>query len=493
MKGRLTTKNEKYYVVISYQDESGKNKQKWVATGLDAKNNKRAAEEAMRKIVADFNGNNAVDCKNDKKSPDNVLFGDYLTQWIEIAKANLQLSTYAAYKGRIKLIAPYFNERQITLNGITPVDIQTYYKWLIDNGKTIQTCTHTHTIIRRALEIAYRTDIIPTNPAAKVQKPKSPKYEAKYYDIKQLKTLFECMRGDRFELMYKMTAFYGLRRSELCGMQWNSIDFEKDTFTLNHSIVQIRLDGKSQLVQKDLMKNASSKRTMPLIPDLKEALIELKQRQENNRKLYVNGYDDKYEKYVWVDDLGKIVNPDTLTVHFKTLLAQNGLPKIRFHELRHSCASLLIACGVSLKEIQEWLGHSAISTTADIYSHLNYSSKLNVANTLTTVFGGGTLDVKAQDTDEAQALLTILFKGAKHGQAETEDTDYIAEEISCIDMEINGNPEREDKIAKQTSENSTVAEYKKAKAEMARLGFETLDEYFDYVEYIKLKAKRRSE
>ena len=83
------------------------------------------------------------------------------------------------------------------------------------------------------------TDIIPVNPAAKVQKPKSPKYEAKYYDIKQLKMLFDCMQGDRFELMYKMTAFYGLRRSKLCGMQWSSIDFEKNTLTLNHSVCKL--------------------------------------------------------------------------------------------------------------------------------------------------------------------------------------------------------------------------------------------------------------
>ena len=160
-------------------------------------------------------------------------------------------------------------------------------------------CTHAHVIIRRALEIAYRTDIIPINPAAKVQKPKSPKYEAKYYDIKQLKMLFECMQGDRFELMYKMTAFYGLRRSELCGMQWNSIDFGNNTLTLNHSVVQTCVDGKLQLIKKDIMKNASSKRTMPLIPDLKDALLKLRTKQENNRTLYSNGYDMKYVDYVW--------------------------------------------------------------------------------------------------------------------------------------------------------------------------------------------------
>lgn len=127
MTGRLTVKNGKYYVVISYKDEHGKNKQKWAATGLDAKNNKRAAEEVMREIIADFNNEEPPTKAKQEKIKDKMLFGDYLTQWIEIAKPNLQLSTYASYKMKIKHIAPYFNERGITLQGITPTDIQTYY------------------------------------------------------------------------------------------------------------------------------------------------------------------------------------------------------------------------------------------------------------------------------------------------------------------------------------------------------------------------------
>lgn len=361
----IAIKNGKYYVIISYKDEHGKNKQKWTATGLDAKNNKRAAEEVMREIVANFNNEETPATKTKTAAKDKMLFGDYLIKWIEIAKPNLQLSTYSAYKNKIKHIAPYFNERKITLQGITPTDIQTYYAWLLDNGKTIQTCTHVHVIIRRALEIAYRTDLIPVNPAAKVEKPKSPKYEAKYYDLKQLRTLFECLKGDKYELMYKMTAFYGLRRSELCGMKWSSIDFENNTITLNSSIVQTCVNNKLVLIKKDIMKNASSKRTMPLIPEIKEALLKLKEQQDKNKAYFKNGYNQEFLEYVWVDDIGKLVNPNTVTSHFKTFLEQNGLPHIRFHELRHSCASLLIACGVSLKEIQEWLGHSAISTTVN--------------------------------------------------------------------------------------------------------------------------------
>lgn len=317
MTGRLVVKGGRYYVVISYQDSQGKNKQKWKATGLPVKNNKRIAEELMRDIVANFdpqveelmkrsNGGRKIKMPKPRKPQtvwqpqpiymmqgqnmrqsgymwnqrqvmgEDMLFGDYLAQWIEMAKPNLQISTYSSYKGKIKHIAPYFNERGITLQSISPMDIQAYYAWLIDNGKSVQSCTHSHVIIRRALEIAYRTDRIPVNPAAKVEKPKSPKYEAKYYDLKQLKVLFEKLKGDKYELMYKMTAFYGLRRSELCGMKWSSIDFDNNKLTLNSSIVQASLNSKTVIVKKDVMKNAASKRTMPLIPEIKEALLKLK-------------------------------------------------------------------------------------------------------------------------------------------------------------------------------------------------------------------------
>ena len=494
MTGRLTVKNGKYYVVISYQDEHGKNKQKWAATGLDAKNNKRAAEEVMREIIANFKNEETPTSFMRSTAKDKLLFGDYLIQWIEIAKPNLQVSTYSAYKNKIKHIVPYFNERGITLQNIKPTDIQAYYAWLLDNGKTIQACTHAHVIIRRALEIAYRTDLIPVNPAAKVEKPKSPKYEAKYYDLKQLRELFECLKGDKYELMYKMTAFYGLRRSELCGMKWNSIDFDKNTLTLNSSVVQTSVNGKLLLIQKDVMKNASSKRTMPLIPEIKEALLKLKEQQDKNKAYFKNGYNQQYTDYVWVDDIGKLVNPNTVTCHFKSFLAQHGLPKIRFHELRHSCASLLIACGVSMKEIQEWLGHSAISTTADIYSHLNYSSKLNVANTLTSVFGGETMVSGQQDSAEAQALLTALFRGAEHEQAEgsTKPVEAVTDETTPILGEEPVGTIGTDFSEVLNDYDKSLAEYKKAKQEMQRLGFTDYDEYLDYLEFTqRIAAKKK--
>lgn len=170
------------------------------------------------------------------------------------------------------------------------------------------------------------------------------------------------------------------------GLKWKSVDFDKGTLAINHAVVETNVNSKVVLVEKDRMKNQSSLRVMPLLPEVKKLLLIEKENQIQNKKTYGNFYRISDMEYICVDELGVLVRPSTISSHLQIILKQNSLPKICFHELRHSCASLLISCGVSMKEVQEWLGHSTYSTTADIYSHLNYSSKLNIAGVLTDVF-----------------------------------------------------------------------------------------------------------
>lgn len=385
MKASLLTKRNKIYVCITYNDEYGNIKKKWFGTGLDDNRaNRKKANELKEERLEEFRKN----YQYMERKESQMLFGDFLTQWLERARPNLQVSTYSTYKMQVDKIATYFNERNIKLLDLKPLDIANFYSNLQKSGKTVQLCEHYHVNIRRALQTALKAGIIPFNPADRIDRPKSPKHIASYYNKKQLEQLFEILdeSEDSYGYIFKITAYYGLRRSEVLGIKWKNIDFENNVIILNHTVVQTRLNGKSIIVAKDRMKNQSSLRSLPLLSNIKELLLKEKEKQEKNKKLYGESYENKYSEYLCVDDLGYRINPDTLSSHFQLVLQKNDLPRIKFHELRHSCASLLLEAGVNMKEIQEWLGHSTYNTTADIYSHLDFSSKRNVANILTNTF-----------------------------------------------------------------------------------------------------------
>lgn len=156
-----------------------------------------------------------------------------------------------------------------------------------------------------------------------------------------------------------------------------------------HTVTTVRLDGKEVLVESNGTKTKSSKRTLPLVPVFRERLLALQEEQKENRKLCGRCYNKKYANYICVDAMGNLLKPDYLSNSFQIILQNYHLRRIRFHDLRHSCASLLLANGVPMKMIQEWLGHSDFSTTANIYSHLDYASKVSSAEAMLNGLGMG--------------------------------------------------------------------------------------------------------
>ena len=156
-----------------------------------------------------------------------------------------------------------------------------------------------------------------------------------------------------------------------------------------HTVTIVRLDGKEVLVESNSTKTKSSKRTLPLVSVFRERLLALQEEQKENRKLCGRCYNKKYADYICVDAMGNLLKPDYLSNSFQIILQNYHLRRIRFHDLRHSCASLLLANGVPMKMIQEWLGHSDFSTTANIYSHLDYASKVSSAEAMLNGLGMG--------------------------------------------------------------------------------------------------------
>lgn len=392
--GHLRERNGIYHIVLSYIDENGKRHTPSKSTGLPIKGNKKRAEamllEARRSKEAEFQKKEIFNDQIEELDGTKILFTDFLEDWLEMMRNSVEVTTYAAYAGTIiNKIIPYFNDRYpgLTLCEVTPKQIQDYYTYEMKvNGISANTVIHRHANIRKALQYAFKIGLISSNPADKIERPKKGKYVGSFYNEKELEKLFEAAKGDPIEFGVILAAFYGLRRSEAVGLKWDAIDFDRKTITISHIVTETYMDGKMVIIDKDRPKTKSSNRTLPLVPPFEKLLIKMKEDQEKNKVLCGKMYNYDFSEYIYVNEMGDLIKPGYITQHFPLFLKRKGLKVIRFHDLRHSCASLLYANGVSLKEIQEWLGHSDISTTSNIYTHLDFNSKIASANAILSVY-----------------------------------------------------------------------------------------------------------
>jgi len=376
--GHLQEKNGYFYVVLSYKDSAGKRKTKWIPTGLPVKGNKKKAEAFLMEQRKAFE----IPVEDEPTKEQDEQFADYLERWLQIAKSTIAVTTYSSYDGLLKsAILPWFRKNPTTLKQLTAKDIQDFYTAQLKRVKP-NTVIHYHAVIHRALKYAVKTDLIPVNPADKVDRPKKNSFQPSFYDKDEINRLFEAAEGNIVEAPIKLAAFYGLRKSEVLGLKWDAIDFEHGTITIRHTVSGCSLNGKYTVIAKDTTKTKSSRRTLPLSPPVRALLAKLKAEQAENRRLCGNCYCHDYEGYICINQVGKRLLPHFLTDQFDKIMEQAGLRHIRFHDLRHSSASLLLANGVPLKNIQEWLGHSDFSTTANIYAHLDATSKQATAEAM---------------------------------------------------------------------------------------------------------------
>ena len=377
--GHLTLKNGRYYAVLNYRDAGGQRKTKWISLGLPEKGNKRKAEAELARLRAEFKPPKEVgDLSSD------MLFADYLLEWLEIAKGRLAVATYSSYAAMIKKpVGPYFRQRNLTLRELEARHLQMFYSEMLRKVKP-NTVIHYHAIIHSALKYAVKTDMLVQNVADKVDRPKKNSFQPVFLSAEEMQKMFEALRGTKLELPVLVAAFYGFRRGEVLGLKWDAIDFERGTISVIRTVTTITVEGKQMEIEQQSAKTKSSLRTLPLIGSFREYFLQVKEAQELNKKVCGNCYNHEYDGFVFVDELGERMRANYLTSAFPKFLEDHGLRRMRFHDLRHSCASLLLANGVPLKHIQEWLGHSDFTTTANIYAHLDYKSKITSAQAMET-------------------------------------------------------------------------------------------------------------
>ena len=246
----------------------------------------------------------------------------------------------------------------------------------------LYTVIHYHAIIHSALKYAVKTDMLAQNVADKVDRAKKNSFQPVFLSAEEMQKMFEALRGTKLELPVLVAAFYGFRRGEVLGLKWDAIDFERGTISVIRTVTTITVDGKQTEIEQQSAKTKSSLRTLPLIGSFREYFLQVKEAQELNKQVCGNCYNHEYEGFVLVDELGDRMRANYLTSTFPKFLEDHGLRRMRFHDLRHSSASLLLANHVPLKQIQEWLGQSDFSTTANIYAHLDAASKQNTAEAM---------------------------------------------------------------------------------------------------------------
>ncbi len=369
---------KQYYVSYRVHDPiSGKKVQK-IKRGFTTK---KAAQEYLNSTLSSISSGNYI-------SPSTLTFGDYLLSWLSThSQSHLGQSTFESYQCQIKKhIIPKLGS--IPLQKLVALHLKEFYNELLTEGRlygegglSSRTVQYIHRIISESLTHAVNDQLIPKNVSKSVPPIKVRKYRGEVYTFDDLQKLFTVIKGSEIELVIILASALGLRRGEILGMSWDQIDFNNRVLNINRQL--IRTETGSIFTSP---KTENSNRMIPLADNIAEILKEHQNKQEISKTQLCAEYHDN--KLVICQYNGDLIPPDNVTKSFNRILKKNNLKKIRFHDLRHSFATLMLEQNQSLKIVSELLGHTSIKTTADIYSHALDSSKRKANTVIDTMLFG---------------------------------------------------------------------------------------------------------
>lgn len=307
-----------------------------------------------------------------------MKFSNYLDYWKDKTFENLEITTKEGYVQKIdKHIKPYLGN--IYIEDLKPLHLQNFYEEKLKNGRidkkgglSPRTVLALHRIIHSALQQAVKWQLIIRNVAEAVEPPKAKNYKAKYLTDKQTEELINKAKGTDIYIPIMIAIYTGARRGEVLGLNWNNVNLEKGII----KIVDNLCTTKSGLIIKE-PKTGSGVRTIAISKTLVDILKRYKVKQIENKIKLGRLYQENNIVCCYED--GRPFNPKRFSAKFHELLERNSLPIVRFHDLRHSHASLLVKLGIKPKVISERLGHSNIGITMDLYSHLYEEADIDVA------------------------------------------------------------------------------------------------------------------
>lgn len=351
MRGHIRKYKGRWAGVIELDRDpvTNKRRQKWVYSDT-----KKECEQKVNDYIHQIENNSYIEA-------DKATVAEYLEIWLNLRKANLAVLTYQGYERYIeKHINPEIGN--LKLQKLNAMNLQTFYAKKQEklSGKTV---LQIHRILHKAFEDARTKRLIATNPASDVEAPKAKKFEMELIDKNQYLKMLKAVEGTMDEIIIVLAGGLGLRRGEVLGLKWRYVDFQKKTISIKEQL----LPSKDGLVFEE-PKSLGSKRTIQT-PKYILKLLKKHKRNQNKDKLFF-GSEYKDNDLVCCKPDGDLINPSSYSRQFKILLETNGLQHMRFHDLRHFNATMMMNYGVPEKVASTRLGHSSTAITQDLYQHV---------------------------------------------------------------------------------------------------------------------------
>jgi integrase len=358
VRGSIVRRGAGYsYVLYLGRDSSGRKRQKWVG-GFRTK---RAAEAAMIEALGRVNAGQFVD-------PGRLTVGEFLEHWLESVTPGLRASTAASYAMVLtKRVLPRVGSHRLA--SLTPGHLTAMYADLLAHGGRFgrplspRSVRYSHTVVGRALADAVDWGLLPRNPARSAKPPRAVKTEMLVWDVAQARQFLASVRDDRLYAMWLLMLTTGLRRGEIAGLRWSDVDLDAGVISVQSTRVSV--DAKVVTVEP---KTAKGRRPVALDEATVESLRAHRLGQLEERMQLGGAWLDS--GFVFVREDGAPYHPERLLIMFRRATAEAGVPAIRLHDLRHTCATLALSAGVHPKVVQERLGHSSVNITLDTYSHV---------------------------------------------------------------------------------------------------------------------------
>jgi integrase len=350
---------------------------------------KKAAQAELTHILETLSKQSYV-------APSRLTLEDFIEQrWLPAVKSSLRSSTHESYSRNQRLhVVPVLGS--VPLQAIDAGSLTALYQRLTEDGrkdhqfgKVLSTTTvrYIHTIVRSALQMSYEWDLLPRNAADRAKPPKPKARGDRHdqfhtWDRRELGRFLAATEDERLYPLWLLLATTGMRRGEALGLGWQAIDFGTSRLSVRRSLVDL---DRGEPIWSD-PKTASGRRSISLDPTTLAALRSERSRQARDRLLVGPAYTDLGLVFTHQD--GSPLHPDTTSRNFRHCTAELGLPPIRLHDLRHTWATLALEAGIHPKVVQERLGHSNVSITLDLYSHVSPSMQTDAADRVAALILG---------------------------------------------------------------------------------------------------------